>query len=303
MSAAPIRPISPTVGHRSACVVIPVHNPGPLLERCLASVFAGEAVALTVVVVDDGSTDGFVERAATRWPTLVVLHGDGDLWWSGSMNVGIQWARNGMFDFVLSLNHDCVVDAAAVARMVDQAGDRRVLVGAKLLQQERKQRLIGVGIDFSRRGFAFNGTGEEDHGQFDHRRRVDMIDGHAMLVPLRCLNEVGSFDETAFPQYWGDIDLVLRARAAGWDVEVCPGARVWNESGSTGLAVGRRASIADVRRLLTDRRSHVNFRETVRFGRRHHQFIPWRRLLRRYQPHMLALLRFYLHADSRQRSP
>ena len=280
-------------GHVQVCVVIPVHNPGPLLERCLASVFASDGVALTVVVVDDGSTDGFVESASAQWPSLVVRRGDGNLWWSASMNIGIQWARAGSFEFVLSLNHDCVVDPAAIARMVGQAAGRRVLVGAKLLQQQSMQRLIGVGIDFSSRGFLFNGADQVDHGQFDHRRSVDMIDGHAMLVPLCCLNEVGSFDEAAFPQYWGDVDLVLRARAAGWDVEVSPHARVWNESGSTGLALGRTASVADVRRLLTDRRSHVNLRETVRFGRRHQQFIPWRHLLRRYQPHALALLRFY----------
>lgn len=282
----------------SVCVVIPVHNPGPLLRRCLSSIFASDAVSLIVVVVDDGSTDGVVEQEAAQWPDLVVLLGDGDLWWSASMNVGIQWARAGDFEFVLSLNHDCIVDPVAVAAMVTQAGDRRVLVGAKLLQLQHPQRLIGVGIDFNSRGFLFNGANQEDHGQFDHRRVVDMIDGHAMLVPLRCLNEVGSFDEAAFPQYWGDVDLALRARSAGWDVEVCPAARVWNESESTGLALGRTASLTEVRRLLTDRRSHVNLRETVRFGRRHRQHIPWRHLMRRYQPHVFALLRFYARPRS-----
>ena len=283
-------------------VVIPVHNPGPLLERCLESVFASTGVELTIVVVDDGSTDGFVGKAVERWPELIVRPGDGDLWWSGAMNVGIQWARTGAFDYVLCLNHDCLVDPAAIAALVSQARGRRVLLGAKLLDLSRPNHLIGVGITFFRAGFTFIGAGQPDHGQFDHVRSVDMIDGHALLLPVACLNEVGSFDEAAFPQYWGDIDLVLRARTQGWSAEVCPAARIWNETSQTGLALGHSSSFADVRVLLTSRRSHLNFRETVRFGRRHHAYIPWRRLLRRYQPQVRSLGRHYMAKVTRRRA-
>ena len=89
----------------------------------------------------------------------------------------------------------------------------------------------------------------------------------------------------------------------GWQIEACPAAKVWNETTATGLTLGRHASWHDVRELLTSRRSHANLRETVRFGRRHRQFLPMWRLLRRYQPYAKALGRHYAARVTGRDSP
>jgi cellulose synthase/poly-beta-1,6-N-acetylglucosamine synthase-like glycosyltransferase len=54
------------------CVVIPAHNEELLLERCVRSVIAAGVAPRHVYVVDDGSTDGTSEAAATAAPVNVI---------------------------------------------------------------------------------------------------------------------------------------------------------------------------------------------------------------------------------------
>jgi glycosyltransferase involved in cell wall biosynthesis len=67
-------------------VVIPTRNRWPLLRRALGGVFAQRGVALEVLVVDDGSSDGSAERAESITdPRLKVLRQD---------RAGVAAARN-----------------------------------------------------------------------------------------------------------------------------------------------------------------------------------------------------------------
>jgi GT2 family glycosyltransferase len=70
------------------------------------------------------------------------------------------------------------------------------------------------------------GTGELDQGQYDHAQ-FDFVYGCAMLLSARMLYAVGGFDERFF-MYYEDVDLCLRARAAGFQVALAPKALVWH---------------------------------------------------------------------------
>jgi GT2 family glycosyltransferase len=68
------------------------------------------------------------------------------------------------------------------------------------------------------------GSGALDQGQFDHAQ-LDFVYGCAMLLSARMLYAVGGFDERFF-MYYEDVDLCLRARAAGYTVALAPAAHV-----------------------------------------------------------------------------
>ena len=73
-------------------VVIPVHGGLPLTVRCLESLRMCDPVPVMVVVVDDGSPDETAAYLATHDPDVHVVAGDGNLWWSGAINVGCDYA-------------------------------------------------------------------------------------------------------------------------------------------------------------------------------------------------------------------
>ncbi len=72
--------------------MIPVHNRKKLTRECLASLQNQDTKHFTVIVVDDGSTDGTSEMIRAEFPDTILLQGDGGLWWVGSINKGIRYA-------------------------------------------------------------------------------------------------------------------------------------------------------------------------------------------------------------------
>jgi GT2 family glycosyltransferase len=62
--------------------------------------------------VDDGSTDGTAEAISDQFKEGQLLRGDGTLWWTGSINLGIGHAmwQASADDAVLVINDDLEVD-------------------------------------------------------------------------------------------------------------------------------------------------------------------------------------------------
>jgi glycosyltransferase involved in cell wall biosynthesis len=104
-------------------IVVPVYNPGPELERCVASVLAqtmppGE---LEAIFVDDGSTDGsgeLLDRLAGEHPHVRVIHEPNSGWAGRPRNVGIDAATA---EFVLFLDHDDALGPEAASRLYARA--------------------------------------------------------------------------------------------------------------------------------------------------------------------------------------
>ena len=80
-------------------VIIPTYNRGAVVLRALRSVFAQDHAVDQVIVVDDGSTDGTIERVERNFPgvELIVQTNHGV---SHARNRGIERARNEWLAFL-----------------------------------------------------------------------------------------------------------------------------------------------------------------------------------------------------------
>lgn len=86
-------------------VVVPVWNPGPYIDRCIASLLGQTLPAdeFEVILVDDGSTDGTAARLdtfAAGHPTMRVIHIPNSGWPGRPRNVGIESAQGEYIQFV-----------------------------------------------------------------------------------------------------------------------------------------------------------------------------------------------------------
>jgi GT2 family glycosyltransferase len=89
-------------------VVIPVHNRRAISLACLERLrqVPQESFELKLYVVDDGSSDGTAVSIREAFPEVRLLQGDGSLWWSGAMNLGMEAALQDGAEYLLSLNDD-----------------------------------------------------------------------------------------------------------------------------------------------------------------------------------------------------
>src|SRR3990167_4612436 len=115
---------------KKVAIVIVSWNGLKYTRECLRSIAKLEKkdIELFTIVVDNGSTDGTVEKIRNEFPTVVVLPQDRNLGFTGGNNVGIKYALEHEASYVWLLNNDTKVDNQALVNLVG-AGD---VVGSKI---------------------------------------------------------------------------------------------------------------------------------------------------------------------------
>jgi GT2 family glycosyltransferase len=212
------------------------------------------------VTVDNGSNDGSADYLRDLLTGVEILETGANLGFSGGCNVGISRALAGGAEFVLLVNSDAVLHPDTLTELLDAAHrhpDAGILAPV-LLSREEPDRVASAGIRFS------SATGRMIHracgqriGQLPARdlTDVDAVSGCVMLVRSRVFGAIGFFDEEYFFSF-EDLDLCLRARAAGFRVVLVDGAVAYHQGG---LSIGRRSP----RRVYFATRNHLRLSARV----------------------------------------
>ena len=190
-------------------VIVPVHNGGEDLQRCLRGLAASSRPPDEVIVVDDGSTDGSAAHAVA-FVARVVTTSAGPRGPAYARNRGAEAATSDVLVFV---DADVVVHADALARMeAALTGDRDVaaLFGS---YDENPPARSAVSLYKNLLHHYVHQHGEREAGTFwagcgAVRRAVFLA--------------AGGFDEGYTRPSIEDIELGVRLRQAGHRIRLCP---------------------------------------------------------------------------------
>ncbi len=209
---------------RSVSVIIPNKNSLALITRIVDDLRARtDYPRLEIVVVDNGSDDPqvlrFYAELARSIPTARVDIVAEPFNFAAMCNRGARLATG---EALLFLNNDIeVLTTDWLAEMETCLNFPETgIVGAKLLYPEGTIQHNGVIVGLGTAaghwyvGEAANVAGPM--GRFHVRQTLSAVTGACMLVSRACFEAVGGFDESAFPVAYNDVDLCLRARAAGF---------------------------------------------------------------------------------------
>lgn len=208
------------------------------------SLLGMDAEALTIVVVDNGSTDGSHEAVGARFPEVVRIRTERNRWISGGLNLGIAWALDEDFDWLLLLNNDIEVDPSMLREMLRTAESDPTVgcVGPKCYYWADRNRLWSAGgiLRYREAVTGERGMGEIDRGQFDGDETVDYINGCAMLVRRDAMLATGPWD----PVYnlgVEDADWCARMKREGYSCRYSARAVLWHKVSPTvgGYTPGR----------------------------------------------------------------
>lgn len=109
-------------GSRSVTVVIPSKDRFAVLSTTLASVLAQRDVDVTVVVVEDGGSDGTTERLSGRDPRVTAVRHEQSRGVSAARNTGLELARTPWVAFV---DDDDLWAPYKLARQLDALAEDR----------------------------------------------------------------------------------------------------------------------------------------------------------------------------------
>jgi GT2 family glycosyltransferase len=208
-------------------VVVPVHGRLPKTLRFIESFRRVEYDSYRLVIVDDASPDGTAAVLARDHPDVVVLPGDGQLWWTGGTNLGVRYALDHGFDYALTINNDTNSRPDFLARLVETAERcAPCIVGSRIHFLDQPHRVWGIGGETNWRRGDMVAVCERDADEAELLSRranpaeVELLTGCGTLVPTACYRQIGLYDRRMFPHYHSDSELTLRAARRGWRILV-----------------------------------------------------------------------------------
>jgi N-acetylglucosaminyl-diphospho-decaprenol L-rhamnosyltransferase len=251
-------------------IVIPTHGTRDLVLRCLESLAAAPVAGQEVIVVDDASRDGTAEAVEQSHPGVTVLRNEEPLRFTRSANLGLARASG---EILLLLNSDTEVAPGGLAGLagVFASEPRLGIAGALLHYPDGSPQWSGGQAPSPAWFFALSSGLPALLARLPlYRRvkpldspapaRVDWVTGAAMAFRRSVWEAVGPLDE-GFRFYAQDLDFCLRARRAGWEVEVRPELRVLHHHGATiGQAPGARQR----------QNPELLWSDLLRWARKHH---------------------------------
>jgi N-acetylglucosaminyl-diphospho-decaprenol L-rhamnosyltransferase len=210
-------------------IVVAIHDSAADLPRLLDSIGA-HLDTPQVIVVDSGSSDAGAELAAARTAEVVVLDGNPGF---GAANVaGVERARH---DITVLLNPDTALLDGGLERLAEHVRGHDVLAVPRLLNGDgsvqRSAHPVPGGWDallpavVHPRALPRRLRERFDPWRAERPRRVGWAIAACLVARTATLRRLGPFDPDTF-LFYEDLDLCLRARAAGVPTELHPDVRV-----------------------------------------------------------------------------
>jgi len=198
------------------CIVIPVHNRKKFTRDCLLSLRNQTLRADYIIVVNDGSTDGTEEMIGHEFPEVIVLHGDGNLFWTAAINLGVKLALYMGAEYVLTLNNDTVASTDMLEKMMKFARQNpNDLLGALDIDILTKKPYYGGEIFNWRSGSSRYLLNDLKKDEQMGLHEVSLFPGRGLLIPKVVFENIGFFAEKELPHYMADYDFTQRARRNG----------------------------------------------------------------------------------------
>jgi N-acetylglucosaminyl-diphospho-decaprenol L-rhamnosyltransferase len=221
-------------------VVVVTFSPGATLTQFLDTLEKATSAPLTVVLADNGSTDGSVETAAADRDGVRLVSTGANLGYGRAANVG---AACGDAEFVLIANPDVSWQPGALDELL-AAADRWPNGGAfgpliytpagEIYPSARELPSLKAGA-----GHAVFGWWWPSNPWTAQYRREDSapvegpagwLSGSCLLVRRKAFDQIGGFDPSYF-MYFEDVDLGQRLGRAGWLNVYAPSAVVVHSGG------------------------------------------------------------------------
>jgi len=195
------------------------HNRRETTLRCLKSLKDQknlDKVTLDIYLVDDGCTDGTASAVKVNFPEVIIIQGDGNLFWNGGMRLAWETALKRNYDYYLWLNDDLKIYLCSIKRVLISAnatGNKSIICGAT------------EGVNNICTYSAYAKITRNDFEKLipnGHLQKCQVFNGNFVLIPNAVYAKLGNLD-SVFSHGLSDFDYGLRASKINISSYLMPG--------------------------------------------------------------------------------
>ncbi|HKH52397.1 MAG TPA: glycosyltransferase family 2 protein [Mycobacterium sp.] len=223
-------------------VVTVTYSPGPHLDRFLATLSHATERPVTVIMADNGSTDGTPEEALQRYPNARLLRTGRNVGYGTAVNRAVAEITPES-EFVVVANPDVQWGPRSIDVLLEaaerwpRAGSLGPLIrdpdGSVYPSARHLPSLIRGGMHAVVGPFWKSNPWTVEYRQErtePSERPVGWLSGSCLLLRRSAFDQVSGFDKRYF-MYMEDVDLGDRLRKAGWQSVYVPSAEILHDKG------------------------------------------------------------------------
>ncbi|MEQ9553740.1 MAG: glycosyltransferase [Coleofasciculus sp. G3-WIS-01] len=200
--------------------IIPVRNrknyTHNILEQLTFQIEQENLKGISIIIVNDGSTDGTKEMIQNKFPTVFLIEGDGSLWWAGAIVKGMSYALKSLeADYIVWLNDDiCIADCFIrnLIKICSSGKYKSAVVGGIVLDQTYIDWIVYSGLKDRQPVSHINAFSTSNELE------VDVLCGNIVVIPRTIVDQVGFPDSIKLPHHGSDYEYIMRVKKAGFRV-------------------------------------------------------------------------------------
>lgn len=212
-------------------VIIVTYNGMRWIEKCLRSL--EESIEkVDVFLIDNNSSDNTLSFVKNNFPSVIVRESKENLGFGRANNVGMKYALDNGYDFVLLLNQDAYVFPETISLLIAAADELGIYSPIHL---------NGDGIHFDNNFRSNTLIYSKDNNFFDDcysgtlkkKYNVRSVNAACWFLPVDLLQKVGGFDPLFF-HYGEDSNYYFRMKYHGYNYYIVPESKVIHDRGDYG---------------------------------------------------------------------
>jgi GT2 family glycosyltransferase len=182
---------------------------------CLSSLMKADLSGADILVIDNASRNGSVQNIKATFPHIPLIENIENLGFAGGNNVGIRYAIERQYEFVMLLNSDTTVDRNFLQPLVQMLSLHPKIgaVQSLLLNAANPLLIDTLGQVAYQNGFVFDISPHEELSSHQSTLPNEIFGAcaAAALYRTKILAQTGGFDERFFVIY-EDVDLSWNIR-------------------------------------------------------------------------------------------
>lgn len=214
-------------------IVIVNYNGLAYQNDCIRSFYNMDYLDFDVIVVDSASKDNSIKMLLDEFPNTIVLEQTENVGVAKGNNIGIRYALENKYEYILLSNNDIVVDEKMLGILMNNVSQKRIVV-PKIYYFTPSNMLWYAGgkMNWKKVNGDHIGDHEMDEGQYNNSKNVTYAPTCCMLLHYSVFEKIGYEDENYF-MYFDDTDLCARIVEKGYVIRYVPAAYLWHKVSSS----------------------------------------------------------------------